>query len=176
MSKTLQDEQKIVDTLKSQFGEKILESDVPRERRINIKVADPDHLEIFSFAMEKWQAWHLIAISSVDKPDGVIAAVYHFDIRPPFGGQAAISMNLMIDCESREKPKLASAFNLIPGAEFFEREAHDLMGIFFEGNPNLSRLILPDSFPEGVYPLRKDFLLDIQKEEQAKKQAKKEKK
>jgi NADH-quinone oxidoreductase subunit C len=39
----------------------------------------------------------------------------------------------------------------------------------FEGNPNLSRLILPDDFPDGVYPLRKDFLLEIQKEEQAKK-------
>ena len=172
MSKTLQDEQDIVDTLKSQFGEKILEAKVQRERRIFVKVANPDHLEIFSFAMEKWKAWHLIAISSVDKPDGVIAAVYHFDIRPPFGGQVAISMNLMVDCDSREKPILASVYHLINGAEYFEREAHDLMGIFFEGNPNLIRLILPDDFPEGVYPLRKDFLLEIQKEEQAKKEKK----
>jgi len=173
MSQTLQDEQNIVDTLKSQFGKKILEAEVQQERRIHVKVADPDHLEILSFAMEKWQAWHIIAISSVDKPDGVIAAVYHFDVRPPFGGQVAISMNLMIDCDTRDNPKLASAYNLINGAEFFEREAHDLMGIVFEGNPNLSKLILPDSFPEGVYPLRKDFLLEIQKEEQAKKEKRK---
>ena len=172
MSQTLQDEQNIVDTLKSQFGKKILEAEVQQERRIHVKVADPDHLEILSFAMEKWQAWHLIAISSIDKPDGVIAAVYHFDVRPPFGGQVAISMNLMIDCDTRDKPKLASAYNLINGAEFFEREAHDLMGIVFEGNPNLSKLILPDDFPEGVYPLRKDFLLEIQKEELAKKKKK----
>ena len=74
MSKTLKDEQQIVDTLKSQFGEKILEAEVLRERRIHVKVADPDQLEIFSFAMEKWKAWHLIAMSSLDKPDGVIAA------------------------------------------------------------------------------------------------------
>ncbi len=172
MSKTLQDEQKIVDTLKSQFGKKLLEAKVQRERRIFVKVANPDHLEIFSFAMKKWKAWYLTAVSSIDKPDGTLAAVYHFDIRPPFGGQVAISMNLMIDCESREEPKLASLYNLINGAEYFEREAHDLMGIFFEGNPNLTRLILPDSFPEGVYPLRKDFLLEIQKEEQAKKEKK----
>ena len=172
MSKTLKDEQQIVDTLKSQFGEKILEAEVLRERRIHVKVADPDQLEIFSFAMEKWKAWHLIAMSSLDKPDGVIAAVYHFDIRPPFGGQVAISMDLMIDCDSRESPKLTSVTKVIEGAQFFEREAHDLMGIVFEGNPNLSKLVLPDDFPDDVHPLRKDFLLEIQKEEQAKKEKK----
>lgn len=165
MSK-LNDEQEIISVLKKQFGDKILEAEVERIRRIHIKVKDPDQLAVIAFAKEKWQAWHLIAVSSVDKPDGTIAAVYHFDIRPPHAGRTAITMDLMIDCADKKKPMLTSMNEVIPGAVFFEREAHDLMGIVFDKHPDLSKLVLPDDFPDGVYPLRKDFLLAIQKEEE----------
>jgi NADH:ubiquinone oxidoreductase subunit C len=151
----------------------LLLAEVQAERRITAKVADPDQLEVFAFAKEKWNAWHMIAISAVDKPDGNISAVYHFDIRPPFEGLPAITLNLEVECPSRDNTKLTSVCSVIPGSQFFEREAHDLMGIVFEGNPNLERLILPEDFPDGVYPLRKDFLLEIQKEELAKKAKKK---
>jgi NADH-quinone oxidoreductase subunit C len=171
----LKAEQEIVDTLKNQFGDRILEATVPRKRRVNIKVADPDQVEIFKFAKKHWKAWHMIAISGVDTPEGVICCVYHFDIKPPFEGNFAISMNLRVDCDDHENPKLQSVVDVIPGAHFFERETHDLVGIFFEGNPGLERLILPEDFPEGVHPLRKDFLLDIQKEEAAEKAAKRKK-
>ena len=52
MSK-LKDENEIVAVLKKQFGDKLLEIEVQQERRINAKVADPDQLEVFAFAMEK---------------------------------------------------------------------------------------------------------------------------
>ncbi|HUU79477.1 MAG TPA: NADH-quinone oxidoreductase subunit C [candidate division Zixibacteria bacterium] len=168
MSK-LKDEQEIVNALKSHFGDKILEAEVERVRRIHVKVADPDQLDVITFAKEKWNSWHMIAVSSVDKPDGTFAVVYHYDIRPPHGGQTAITMNLMVDCPDRNNPKITSITKVFIGAQYFEREAHDLMGIVFEGHPDLSRLILPEDFPEGVYPLRKDFLLEIQKAELEKK-------
>jgi len=168
----LKREQKVVDALKSQFGDKLLEVEAVRPRRINVTVADPDHLEVFKFAIEKWNAWHLIAVSSVDTPDGVFAAVYHYDIVPPHDAETAITMNLRVDCPSRENPTITSATSVVSGAQFFEREAHDLMGIVFKGHPSLDRLILPEDFPDNVHPLRKDFLLDIQKEEAAAKAAK----
>ncbi|MCF2143169.1 MAG: NADH-quinone oxidoreductase subunit C [Candidatus Heimdallarchaeota archaeon] len=167
----LKREQQVVDALKSHFGEKLLSIETTFPRRIDCTVKDPDHLEVFKFAKEKWKAWHLIAISSVDTPDGVIAAVYHFDIVPPHGTETAITLNLRVDAPNREKAEITSAVSVIPGAQFFERETHDLMGIYFKGHPQLDRLILPDDFPDNVHPLRKDFLLEIQKEEAAKKAA-----
>ena len=56
----------------------------------------------------------------------------------------------------REAPELDSIAPLIPGAEWIEREIHDILGITFRNHPNLRRLILHDDWPEGVYPLRKD--------------------
>lgn len=45
----------------------------------------------------------------------------------------------------------------LPGAEFIERELHDLLGLTFTGHPRMKRLILADDWPEGVYPLRRGF-------------------
>ena len=50
-----------------------------------------------------------------------------------------------------------------PGANWMEREAHDLLGIVFEGHPNLKVILLPDDF-EG-HPLRKEFPLGGAQEE-----------
>ena len=59
---------------------------------------------------------------------------------------------------SREEPVIASLVPLYRGAEFQEREVFDLMGIVFEGHPDLRRILLPDDW-EG-YPLRNDYVID----------------
>jgi NADH-quinone oxidoreductase subunit C len=48
-----------------------------------------------------------------------------------------------------------SVFSVWPTADWFEREAWDLMGIAVEGHPNLQRLIMDEDW-EG-HPLRKDY-------------------
>ncbi|MFE6779510.1 NADH-quinone oxidoreductase subunit C [Streptomyces sp. NPDC057702] len=52
---------------------------------------------------------------------------------------------------------LASAVDVYPGAEWHERETHEMFGIDFTDHPGLTPLLLPDGF-EG-HPLRKDFVL-----------------
>lgn len=53
-----------------------------------------------------------------------------------------------------EDPVVPSLTGVYPGANFYERETWDLLGISFRGHPDLTRLLLPDEW-EG-YPLRKD--------------------
>jgi NADH:ubiquinone oxidoreductase subunit C len=49
-----------------------------------------------------------------------------------------------------------SAVAVFPGAQLQEREAYDLLGIRFEGNPDLRRIFLWDGF--AGFPLRKDYM------------------
>lgn len=52
-------------------------------------------------------------------------------------------------------PTIASLYSIYPGADTLEREVYDLVGIVFEGHPDLSRIMMPEHW-EG-HPLRKDY-------------------
>jgi NADH-quinone oxidoreductase subunit C len=52
-------------------------------------------------------------------------------------------------------PRIHTATELFPGAEFPEREVYDMFGVVFEGHPDLRRILMPEDF-EG-FPQRRDF-------------------
>ena len=54
-----------------------------------------------------------------------------------------------------DDPSVASITDLFAGANFYEREAYDLMGVTFDGHPDLTRILMPDEW-DG-HPLRKDY-------------------
>lgn len=93
---------------------------------------------------------HLSTITAIDVVSK-IEVIYHL-----------IRENLLLSLKvriSKKKPALPSIVNLIPGAALYEREVHDLLGVIFEGNPDLSPLLLPDGWPSDVHPLRKEKAL-----------------
>ncbi|MEM1687486.1 MAG: nickel-dependent hydrogenase large subunit, partial [Zestosphaera sp.] len=55
--------------------------------------------------------------------------------------------------------KVDTISDLFRASDWYELEAHDLVGVEFNGRP-LRRLVLPDDWPEGLYPLRKDISVD----------------
>ena len=56
----------------------------------------------------------------------------------------------------REEPSVPSVIDIWRGADLQEREIWDLMGIRFDGHPNMKRVLLWEGFPG--HPLRKDYL------------------
>jgi NADH-quinone oxidoreductase subunit C len=55
----------------------------------------------------------------------------------------------------RARPRLPSAAGLWNNANWLEREQYDLLGVVFEGHPDLRRLLLPDDWVG--HPMRKDY-------------------
>jgi NADH-quinone oxidoreductase subunit C len=52
-------------------------------------------------------------------------------------------------------PTLDSVVAIYSGADSMEREAYDMVGIIFDGHPDMTRILMPDDW-EG-HPLRKDY-------------------
>jgi len=68
----------------------------------------------------------------------------------PFNHHLTIKVKL-----DREAPVVSSLSSVWKTADWHEREAYDLLGIHFEGHPDLRRILLPADW-EG-HPLRKDY-------------------
>ena len=56
------------------------------------------------------------------------------------------------------KPEFPAVTPRVPAAIWYEREVRDMFGLQPVGLPDERRLVLPDDFPEGLYPLRKDTM------------------
>ena len=93
---------------------------------------------------------YLSSITGVDYlPEGKMEVVYH--IRKSTGGPPLVIKTQI----ERENPVVPSLVPIYPGAEFQEREAWDLLGINFEGHPDLRRILMWEGF--YGHPLRKDW-------------------
>lgn len=65
---------------------------------------------------------------------------------------------LKVRIKDHENAHVVSLCDVWPGAEFHEREAYDLLGIKFDGHPDLRRLFLDSTWG---FPLRKDYKDDL---------------
>lgn len=65
-----------------------------------------------------------------------------------------IFLKVILDTDSPKTPSLAFLWK---AADWYEREAYDMMGIIFENHPDLRRIYMPEEFEH--YPLKKDFPL-----------------
>jgi NADH-quinone oxidoreductase subunit C len=93
---------------------------------------------------------YLECITGVDYPDDKkIVVVYHVY---SYTLKHRVVLKAFLD---RDDPAMPTLVNVWSVANWQERECFDLLGVLFEGHPDLRRLLLPDDW-EG-YPLRKDF-------------------
>ena len=66
-------------------------------------------------------------------------------------------VRLRVPCEDAEDPIVDSVVGIWAAANWFEREAFDLFGIYFRGHPDLRRILTDYGFIG--HPFRKDFPL-----------------
>ena len=78
-------------------------------------------------------------------------------IRDRYKGSIELSLRITVE---KKNPNVPTITDIIPGAILYEREVHDLFGVTFEGHPDLARLILPEKWPQDIYPLRKEYTLE----------------
>jgi NADH-quinone oxidoreductase subunit D/NADH-quinone oxidoreductase subunit C/D len=114
-------------------------------------IVEADNLTAFATTLrDEFGYDYLSSVTGVDYlPDGIMEVVYH--AYRTTGGPALVFKTQV----PRDNPVVPSLVPVYPGANFQEREAYDLLGIVFEGHPNLKRILMWEGF-DG-YPLRKDW-------------------
>jgi Ni,Fe-hydrogenase III component G len=125
---------------------------VPEPNRIDLVVEPARLLECVRPLVEAHWGY-LSAVTGLDHgpQEGHLEVLYHFCQKA-----AVLTLRVMLP---RERPVVPSVCGLIPSATLFERELMEMFGIQCEGTPDTRRLFLSDDWPEGVYPLRKDYIV-----------------
>lgn len=131
----------------------------PAPTRIVSLLSTPDDLVPIVVALRVKRLGWLSAITGIDPgvESGVLEVLYHFST-----AAAIITLRVRVP---RDHPAVDTLSDVIPSAEVFERELHEMFGVDVVGLRNQEKLYLPDDWPDGVYPLRKDFdprVLDAQ--------------
>lgn len=105
---------------------------------------------------EKTYFDYLSCLSGVDYgvDENMFGVVYHL-ASIPYKTQLTLKVRKYHDRTRDDLPSFPSVTTVWQTADWHEREAFDLLGIYFEGHPDLRRILLPDDW-EG-YPLRKDY-------------------
>ncbi len=146
---------KIDDVLKNiqdKFGSKVLKAEKKNEKRAYIDMYPKDIVEFTLYMLKALKLRFNIA-TAVDDFDA-IEILYHFaDDTEGY----IISLRSMI--REKEDPHIDTITTVTKAAWWIEREIHELFGVRFNGNNDLRQLLLPDDWPQGVYPLRKNFIV-----------------
>jgi Ni,Fe-hydrogenase III component G len=98
--------------------------------------------------------FYLAAITGMDDgaAQNTLQVLYHF-----CAGAVVVTLRVTLQRSQAVIPSLCA---IIPYASPFERETAEMFGIIFTDAPDTLRLFLPDDWTEGVYPMRKDAIIE----------------
>lgn len=151
-------ENEIVRKIQEKFGVKAVER-IETQHLQSILVIGIDFLHDVCLYLRDTEGLYfdfLSNISAVDYyPEAKFELVYHLT-SIPYQSQLVLKVELFNDRKLNQLPQVPSVSGVWRTADWHEREAFDLMGVFFENHPDLRRILLPDDW-EG-YPLRKDYM------------------
>jgi Ni,Fe-hydrogenase III component G len=141
--------QEILQALKEKFPEEVTGVYEKSAKRVYVEIKPSAIVGMAQFIFKEIGARFIIA-SGVDARNHM-EILYHF---------AEEDIDLVISLRvhlPKTKLEINSLTPVFTAAQWIEREMHELLGINFLGHPELKPLLLPEDWPEGVYPLRKDY-------------------
>jgi Ni,Fe-hydrogenase III large subunit/Ni,Fe-hydrogenase III component G len=145
----------VLNELKTRTGPAIERADLPADTRLFVHVAPAALREVCRCLFRDLGARYVVSIGADERPASgrfLVAHNFAFDHDHLLG---SVFVELPAD-----NPTVDSITPDVPGANWAEREMRDLVGIVPRGHVNPKRLVLPDSWPEGAHPLRKDVRWD----------------
>ena len=135
-----------LEVLREALGEALTSWTPAGPRRAWADVALRAHVPAIKALLGVFPDLRLSAITGMDLGDQM-ALYYHLRL-----GDSILTLRMPL---GEGVFTVESITGLIPGADLHEREVFDMLGVVFEGHPDLRRLLLPDDAPEGFHPLRK---------------------
>jgi Ni,Fe-hydrogenase III component G len=131
-----------------EIRDKLIDIEQANDDRIFLPCEAENSYDVCKFLFEDLPL-RFVIITGIDSDD-CFEVLYHFS-----NDETGHVVTVKAFIRDRENPSIESISPFLPGAEWIEREVHDILGIEFKNHPNMRRLILNDDWPEGVYPLRK---------------------
>lgn len=128
---------------------------VKREGRVWVDVPLDKFEEVFAYAVKGMGFGALSAIAGMETIEG-FAVIYHIN------KEGGIMLNLRVALE-KNSPAVNTVTAHFPGADIYEREIMDLLGIKVVGLSAGHRYPLPDNWPKDLHPLRKDYKTETDK-------------
>jgi NADH:ubiquinone oxidoreductase subunit C len=130
-------------------------SDYVRPRRFKVTVPTDALEEAAVFLRDELGFNHMVAVSGTDYMAKKEIEVIYFvaSLRP---GQEDLVAALAVRT-GREAPVVPSLVEVWPGTEYHEREAFEMLGVKFDGHPDLRGILLPEDWHD-IPPLRKDYV------------------
>jgi Ni,Fe-hydrogenase III large subunit/Ni,Fe-hydrogenase III component G len=124
----------------------------PREGELRLDV-EPGELRALADRLVAGCGARLVSLFATDERAwNAVFALHHVWLLP--GHRSFLRVSTRIDPANPRFPSIATKH---PAANWFEREVMDGFGLVPEGHPNPSRVSVHDDWPEGEWPMRKDF-------------------
>jgi len=130
-------------------------SDYTKPKRFKVTVAPETVAAAALFLRDELGFDHIIAVSGTDYMAKKEIEVIYFvcSMRP---GQEDLVVALA-ERTGREAPVVPSLVEVWPGAEYHERETFEMLGVRFDGHPDMRGILLPEDWHD-LPPLRKDYI------------------
>jgi formate hydrogenlyase subunit 5 len=124
----------------------------PEQLTVTVKLSSlPGAVEFLYYERGGWLS---VVVGNDERSiSGVYAVYYVLSLEEE--DKCFITVRAEIAAESLEFPSVAPR---VPACGWGERELRDMFGLRPVGLPDERRLVLPDDWPEGLYPLRKDTM------------------